>query len=108
MFTPGKSKDRRVRVRTRYLTPVLLTGVGAPSPEPLRGFLLDLAGDQVTLVLGEELSPDSHYVLRIAGEEGVSEEPGCTVLSCRRNDASHVIARLRFDDYQVGRPAAAA
>jgi hypothetical protein len=108
MFTPWKSKERRSRIRTRYLTPVLLTGVDAPSPTPLRGFLLELAGDEVTLVLGEELKPDAHFVLRIAGEEGVSEEPACTVLSCRRNDASHLIARLRFDDYQINPAAAAA
>ena len=101
MFTPGKSKDRRVRIRTRYLTPVLLSGTDAPSPAPLRGFLLELAGKEVTLVLGEELKPDARVVLRIAGEEGVSEEPACRVLFCRRNDASHVIARLRFAAHKV-------
>ena len=109
MFTPRKSRDRSARIRTRYLTPVLLTPVDpASQAPPLRGFLLDLSSDEVTLVLGEELTPDSQYVLRIAGEEGISEEPACTVLHCRRDDDSHVIARLRFDDYQLVRPAAAA
>lgn len=107
MFTPWRSKDRPAHIRTRYLTPVLLATVDAPSQEPLRGFLLELASDEVTLVLGEELTPDSRYVLRIAGEEGVSEEPACTVVQCRRNDAAHVLARLRFDDYRLRRPAAA-
>jgi hypothetical protein len=108
MFTPWKSKERRARIRTRYLTPVLLAAFDAPSQEPLRGFLLELASDEVTLVLDEELTPDSRYVLRIAGEEGVSEEPACTVIHCRRNDASHVVVRLRFNDYQLCPPAAAA
>lgn len=108
MFTPWKSKDRPARIRTRYLTPVLLTAADEISAEPLRGFLLELANDGVTLVLGEEVPSESRYVLRIAGEEGVSEEPACTVLHCRRDDDSHVIARLRFDDYHVCPPAAAA
>ena len=108
MFTPRKPQDRPARIRTRYLTPVLLTAVEETPAEPLRGFLLELASDEVTLVLGEELRPDARYVLRIAGEEGVSEEPACTVLHCRRDDASHVIARLRFEDYRLCPPAAAA
>lgn len=108
MFTPWRPKARSARIRTRYLTPVLLAAVDAPSQEPLRGFLLELASDEVTLVLDEELMPESGYVLRIAGEEGVSEEPACTVVDCRRNDASHVIVRLRFNDYQLCPPAAAA
>lgn len=108
MLTPWRSKDRPAPICTRYLTPVLLASADAPSQEPLRGFLLELASDEVTLVLGEELTPDSRYVLRIAGEEGVSEEPACTVLHCRRHDPSHVLARLRFVDYQLRRSAAAA
>ena len=108
MFTPSSKERPAARIRTRYLTPVLLTAADGRSPKPLRGFLLALASDEVTLVLGEELTPDARYVLRIAGEEGISEEPVCTVLHCRRDDDSHVIARLRFDDYQLVRPAAAA
>lgn len=111
MFNRRKHHAHSRRIRTRYLTPVLLTPAAqdAPSHGPLRGFLLELASDRVTLVLGEAVSPDARYVLRIAGEEGVSEEPACTVLACRRDNADeHVIAQLRFDDYRVIRPAVAA
>jgi hypothetical protein len=112
MFNRWKPNARLPRIRTRYLTPVLLTPAAAEdgtSHESLRGFLLELASDRVSLVLGEAVAPDARYVLRIAGEEGVSEEPACTVLACRRDDSDgHVIAQLRFDDYRVIRPAVAA
>lgn len=110
MFGFRKQADGVPPIRTRYLTPVLLSPAGAVAAAqgPVQGFLLELRDDQVTVVLGEELPPDSHYVLRIAGEEGMSEEPACTVLHSRRNDDDHIVAHLRFDSYRLaGRSAAA-
>jgi hypothetical protein len=102
------ARERRRNIRTRYLTPVRLTPTSKPSTEPLAAFLMELWDAGAVVVLGEELAPGATYVLRISGEQGISDEPLCAVTQCRRADASRFVAQLRFAESKpLTRPVAA-
>jgi hypothetical protein len=108
MFGKWLARERRRNIRTRYLTPVRLTPTSKPSTEPLPAFLMELWDGGAVVVLGEELAANATYVLRISGEQGISDEPLCAVTQCRRADASRFVARLTFTEAKPSiRPVAA-
>ena len=96
MFGKWLARERRRNIRTRYLIPVRLTPTGKAATEPVSAFLMELWDRGAVIVVGENLAPNSSYVLRISGEQGISDEPLCTVTRCRRADASRFLARLSF------------
>jgi len=98
MFGKWRARERRRSIRTRYLTPILLTPEGRVAAEPLPGFLLELWESGAAIVLGQPLTPEKAYVLRISGEQGISDEPVCIVTRCRRADSSRFVARLSFTE----------
>jgi hypothetical protein len=108
MFGKWLARERRRNIRTRYLTPVRLTPTSKLSTEPLPAFLMELWDGGAVVVLGEELAPSATYVLRISGEQGISDEPMCAVTQCRRVDASRFVARLRFAEPKTLTPPVAA
>ena len=102
------ARERRRNIRTRYLIPVRLTPTSRLSTEPIPAFLMELWNEGAVVVLGEELAPSASYVLRISGEQGISDEPLCAVTQCRRADASRFVARLSFAEAKpLARPVAA-
>jgi hypothetical protein len=90
------ARERRRHLRTRYLIPAQLAPSETKGSEPLAVFLLELWDAGAAVVVGQPLAPDTSYILRISGEQGISDEPLCTVTRCRRADPSRFIVRLRF------------
>lgn len=108
MFGKWIARERRRRLRTRYLVPAQLTSTRSTESEPIAAFLLDLWDAGAAVIVGRALSPEASYVLRISGEQGISDEPLCTITHCRRADASRFVARLRFQSSRaIVRPVAA-
>jgi hypothetical protein len=101
MFGKWRARERRRNIRTRYLTPILLTPEAGPLADPLPGFLLELWDRGAAIVVGEPLTPEKSYVLRVSGEQGISDEPLCTVTRCRRADSSRFVVRLSFNEARV-------
>lgn len=101
MFGKWIARERRRRLRTRYLIPAQLTPGDLKGCEPVPAFLLDLWDAGAAVIVGQSLSTESSYVLRISGEQGISDEPLCTITHCRRADASRFVARLRFQTAQA-------
>lgn len=108
MFGKWRARERRRSIRTRYLTPILLIPDGPAASEPLPGFLLELWESGAAIVLGQPLTPEKSYVLRISGEQGISDEPVCTVTRCCRADSSRFVARLSFVETRLPLPAGVA
>lgn len=96
MFGKWIARERRRHIRTRYLIPAQLAPVKPSGSEPLPAFLLELWDNGAAVVVGQPLTPEVSYVLRISGEQGISDEPVCTVTRCRRADRSRYVARLSF------------
>lgn len=100
MFGKWIARERRRHIRTRYLIPAQLAPTQPVGAEALPAFLLELWDTGAAVVVGQPLSPETSYVLRISGEQGISDEPVCTVTRCRRADRSRFVARLTFAERQ--------
>lgn len=100
MFGKWIARERRRHIRTRYLIPAQLTPTKPADSQPLPAFLLELWDTGAAVVVGQALAPEASYVLRISGEQGISDEPICIVTRCRRADRSRFVARLRFAERQ--------
>lgn len=100
MFGKWIARERRRHIRTRYLVPAQLTPTQPAGAKPLPAFLLELWEIGAAVVVGQPLAPDASYILRISGEQGISDEPLCTVSRCRRADRSRFVARLSFAERQ--------
>jgi hypothetical protein len=100
------ARERRQHLRTRYLIPAQLSPSDTKGLEPIPAFLLELWDAGAAVIVGQALRPEGSYVLRISGEQGISDEPICTVTRCRRADRSRFVARLRFESARASAVAA--
>jgi hypothetical protein len=96
MFGKWIARERRRHIRTRYLIPAQLVPSAPKGGEPLAVFLLEVWDSGAKVIVGQALASNGSFVLRISGEQGISDEPVCSVSRCRRADNSRFVARLRF------------